>query len=59
MHWKKYKDRLGKYAMPTNIAFEPGDPPELRFGSDPLSITELEADIRRVESKLIEIEAGT
>jgi hypothetical protein len=36
-----------------------GDPPELRFGTDPLSIIELEADIRRVESELIEIEART
>jgi hypothetical protein len=53
-HWKKYRERLGEHAMPTDIAYEPGDPIELRFGSDPLSITELEADIRRVEGELID-----
>jgi hypothetical protein len=58
-HWKKYRDRLDEHAMPTQVAYEPGDPPELRFGTDPLSIVELEADIRRVEGELIEIEART
>jgi hypothetical protein len=57
--WQKYRDRVGEHAMPTQVAYEPGDPPELRFGTDPLSIVELEADIRRVENELIEIEALT
>jgi hypothetical protein len=36
------------------LEFDPGD---LKIGADPLSLVDLEADIRRVESELIEIEA--
>ena len=34
----------------------PGDP---RIGADPLSVVELAADVRRVESEQIQIEAST
>ena len=37
-------------------AWRPGDP---RIGADPLSVVELAADVRRVESEQIQIEART
>jgi hypothetical protein len=54
--WKGYREKHGPLAGPSWVQFEPGD---LRMGADPLSIVELAADIRRVESELIEIEART
>jgi hypothetical protein len=57
--WKRYRDKHGPYANPTQVQFEPGDPGDLRIGADPLSVVDLAADIRRVESQLIEIEART
>jgi hypothetical protein len=57
--WKGYRQRHGQYAAPTQVQFEPGDPGDLRIGADPLSVVDLAADIRRVESELIEIEART
>jgi hypothetical protein len=57
--WARYRQKHGRYAAPTQVQFEPGDPGDLRIGADPLSVVELAADIRRVESELIEIEART
>jgi hypothetical protein len=54
--WKRYRDKHGQHAGPAWVQFEPGD---LRIGADPLSVVELAADIRRVESELSEIEART
>jgi hypothetical protein len=54
--WKGYRAKHGPAAQPTNLQFEPGD---LRIGTDPLSVVELAADIRRVEAELIKIEAQT
>jgi hypothetical protein len=51
-----YREKNGQLAGPSWVQFEPGD---LRIGADPLSVVELAADIRRVESELIEIEART
>ena len=56
-HWKRYQDKHGEFASPTQLVFGPGDPPSLTIGVDPLSINDLEADVRRVERELIEIEA--
>jgi hypothetical protein len=58
-HWKKYHDKHGELAHPAQLQYEPGNPPRLTIGADPLSINDLEADIRRVESELTEIEART
>ena len=57
--WKGYREKHGELAGPAWVQFEPGDPGDLRIGADPLSVVELAADIRRVESELIEIEAQT
>ena len=54
--WKGYRDKHGQHAGPAWVQFEPGD---LRIGADPLSVSELAADVRRVEGELIEIEART
>ena len=35
----------------------PGEHGDLKIGNDPLSVVELIADVRRVESELIEIES--
>jgi hypothetical protein len=52
--WKGYREKHGEYAEPTEVQFDADD---LRIGADPLCISELAADIRRVEAELIEIEA--
>jgi hypothetical protein len=44
---------------PAQLQYEPGNPVRLTIGADPLSINALEADIRRVEKELAEIEART
>jgi hypothetical protein len=44
---------------PAQVQFEPGDPGDPRIGADPLSVVELAADVRRVESEQIQIEAST
>ena len=41
------------------MEFSPGEHGDLKIGNNPLSVVELAADIRRVESELIEIEART
>jgi hypothetical protein len=58
-HWKRYRDKHGEYAAPAQLQYEPGNPPLLSIGADPVSINDLAADIRRVERELIEIEART
>jgi hypothetical protein len=40
------------------VPFKPGDPGDPRIGADPLSVVELAADVRRVESEQIQIEAS-
>jgi hypothetical protein len=57
--WKGYREKHGPQVGPGLLSYEPGNPPVLTIGADPLSINDLEADIRRVESELIEIEART
>jgi hypothetical protein len=57
--WKGYREKHGQYATPTQIQFEPGDRGDLRIGADPLSVVDLAADVRRVESELIQLEAST
>jgi hypothetical protein len=57
--WKGYREKHGQYATPTQIQFDPAEHGDLRIGADPLSVVELIADVRRVESELIEIEART
>jgi hypothetical protein len=57
--WKGYREKHGQYATPTQIQFEPGESGDLRIGADPLSVVDLIADVRRVESELIEIERET
>jgi hypothetical protein len=57
--WKKYRDKHGELAHPAQLQYGPGNPVRLTIGADPLSINELEADIRRVEKELTEIEART
>jgi hypothetical protein len=44
---------------PAQVQFKPGDPGDPRIGADPLSVVELAADVRRVESEQIQIEAST
>jgi hypothetical protein len=44
---------------PAQVQFKPGDPGDPRIGDDPLSVVELAADVRRVESEQIQIEAST
>jgi hypothetical protein len=57
--WKGYREKHGQYATPTQVQFEPGDRGDLRIGADPLSVVDLAADVRRVESELIQLEAST
>jgi hypothetical protein len=57
--WKGYREKHGEIAGPAQLSYEPGNPPLLTIGADPLSINDLNADLRRVESELIEIEART
>jgi hypothetical protein len=57
--WKGYREKHGPYAAPTQVQFEPGDPGDLRIGTDPLSVVDLAADVRRVEGELVGIEAQT
>jgi hypothetical protein len=57
--WKGYREKHGPGAEPTLMEFSPGERGDLKIGNDPLSVVELAADIRRVESELIEIEAKT
>jgi hypothetical protein len=54
--WKGYREKHGQYATPTQVQFV-ADSGDLRIGTDPLSVVDLVADVRRVESELIEIEA--
>jgi hypothetical protein len=50
----------GRGAMgPAQVQFKPGDPGDPRIGADPLSVVELAADVRRVASEQIQIEAST
>jgi len=55
--WKGYRQQHGSYATPTQVNFDAID--GLRIGANPLSIVDLVADLRLVESELIEIEART
>ena len=55
--WKRYRDKHGPGAEPTLMEFSPGEHGDLKIGNDPLSVVELIADVRRVESELIEIES--
>jgi hypothetical protein len=57
--WKGYREKHGQYATPTQIQFEPGQHGDLRIGADPLSVVDLAADVCRVKSELIQIEART
>jgi len=57
--WKGYRQKHGPGAEPTLMEFSPGEHGDLKIGNNPLSVVELAADIRRVESELIEIEART
>jgi hypothetical protein len=57
--WKGYREKHGQYATPTQVQFEPGESGDLKIGTDPLSVVDLVADVRRVESELIAIEAQT
>jgi hypothetical protein len=57
--WKGYREHHGPYAEPTQVQFDAGDPGDLRIGADPLSVVDLAADVRRVETELIAIEART
>jgi len=41
------------------MEFSPSEHGDLKIGNDGLSVVELVADFRRVESELIEIEAST
>jgi hypothetical protein len=55
--WKGYRQKHGPGAEPTLMEFSPGEQGDLKIGNDPLSVVELIADVRRVESELIEIES--
>jgi hypothetical protein len=44
---------------PAEVQFKLGDPGDPRIGADPLSVVELAADVRRVESEQIQIEEST
>jgi hypothetical protein len=55
--WRGYRAKHGQHSGPSWVQFEPGG--DIRIGADPLSVVDLAADIRRVESELIQIEAQT
>jgi hypothetical protein len=55
--WKGYRQKHGPRAEPTLMEFSPSEHGDLKIGNDPLSVVELIADVRRVESELIEIES--
>ena len=57
--WKGYREKHGPGAEPTVMEFSPSEHGDLKIGNDGLSVVELVADFRRVESELIEIEAST
>jgi hypothetical protein len=55
--WKGFREKHGPHAAPARLQYEPSNPPLLSVGADSLSINDLAADIRRVESEVIEMEA--
>jgi hypothetical protein len=56
--WKGYREKHGQFATPTQVQFD-ADSGDLRIGTDSLSVVDLVADVLRVESELIAIEART